>query len=140
MVLLGLGMTISVAPLTTVVMSSVDQRRTGSASGVNNAVSQVAALLALALSAPLFFHVFSGSLSDALTKNSVGPVTLKAVQLQASRLAAIQTEDPLARLSINQAFVSGFRLIALFASGSAAAAGGIAALTIAGSRPKGTRA
>jgi MFS family permease len=129
-IVLGFGMTISVAPLTTVVMSSVSGRRAGAASGVNNAVSQVAALLALALSAPLFFAIFSSELTERLKVASLpAPMSLQ-IQAEERNLGAIQTSDPRGREVVDEAFVGAFRLVVLVAAASSAAAGATAMLTI----------
>jgi MFS family permease len=48
-VLFGLGMTITVAPLTSAVLGAVDSRRAGVASGVNNAAARLAGLLGIAV-------------------------------------------------------------------------------------------
>ncbi len=128
--ILGLGMAISVAPLTTVVMNSAGNERSGMASGTNNAVSQIAALLAIALSAPLFFAEFSTALKTNLRQSHVSSETAAHVEGLERDLAAIQTSDPRARQAIDESFVAAFRLITLIAAGCAAAAGTTALLTI----------
>jgi EmrB/QacA subfamily drug resistance transporter len=130
LLVLGFGMTVSVAPLTTVVMSSVEESRTGTASAVNNAVSQVAALLALAVFAPIFFAVFSPSLSRELERRGVPTEISQQVESQKSKLGAIETDNGRARDAVNGAYVASFRTIAWLAAGLAAAASASAALTL----------
>jgi len=64
-ILLGLGMSGVVSPLSTAVMTSVEDRDTGLASGVNNAVARVAGLLAVALMGGVAAVVFERALGSA---------------------------------------------------------------------------
>jgi EmrB/QacA subfamily drug resistance transporter len=88
-VVLGIGMAVSVAPLTTVVMSSVDQDRSGAASGTNNAVARIAAVLSVALVGIVMVKLFSFSLNRSLTGGSFPPSVLHYLRSNASRLAGL---------------------------------------------------
>lgn len=132
---LGFGMTISVAPLTTLVMSSVTKDRAGAASGINNAVSQTSALLAIAISAPIFFSCFRSALSHQMKTAGVPPPVVQQLQEQEKKLGAIQTDDPKGKVAIDRAFVDAFRLVAVLAATASAAAGITAVVTIKDRNP-----
>src|SRR5581483_9649585 len=70
-VVLGFGMAVTVAPLTTVVMNSVDQDRVGTASGINNAVARVAGVLAIAVFGLVMVHAFGSHLNHCLAHLSL---------------------------------------------------------------------
>ncbi len=96
-VVLGLGMAITVAPLTTTVMSSLAQDRAGVASGVNNAVARTASLVAIAVLGVVMVHVFKTNLDRRLTGANLPTSVVQSVQTQSTRLAAIdipQGVDP----------------------------------------------
>src|SRR5215469_9005830 len=108
---LGFGMAISVAPLTTTVMNSVEQRHAGIASGINNAVSRIAALLAVAVFGAMLNGLFQSSLNHRLGVLPL-PATVRAnVERQRLKLAAIETTDAAARQAIEDSFVSAYRAI-----------------------------
>jgi EmrB/QacA subfamily drug resistance transporter len=140
-VILGLGMAISVAPLTTTVMNSVASNRAGIASGVNNAVARTAGLLAIAVLGIVMLHVFSGALDQRLAEYKLPSSVSRSLQAQRTKLAAIavpEDQDPatqqLIRRAIDESFVSGFRSI--MAIGAALAiASAVTALTLIGTIP-----
>jgi EmrB/QacA subfamily drug resistance transporter len=120
-VVLGLGMAVSVAPLTTTVMTAVPQSEAGTASGINNAVSRVAGLLAIALFGLILYRVFDHSLNRRLNALPMAPEEGRQIDQQRPKLAAAETSDPRAQAAIAESFVSGFDVVVWISVGLAVA-------------------
>src|SRR5262249_10786533 len=89
-VVVGLGMAISVAPLTTTVMNSVKENHAGIASGINNAVSRTAGLLAIAVFGLIMFRAFNACLDQRLDQIAAPPEIRRSLDDQRIKLAAAE--------------------------------------------------
>jgi EmrB/QacA subfamily drug resistance transporter len=131
-VVLGFGMAITVAPLTTTVMGAADRHHAGVASGVNNAVARVAGLLAIAVFGVMLAHTFDAGAKVSLDGLGLTASTRAAIDRELTKMAgadvkAVSPIDPTQRVAvrrvIDEAFVSSFRLAMLCAAALALAAG-----------------
>jgi len=125
-VVLGFGMTVTVAPLTTTVMNAVGADLAGIASGVNNAVSRAAAVLAIAVFGVVLAWAFDLRLGQGLRDLGASAEITAFVLAQRSQLAGAALPpgaDPAAaaalRQTVNASFVSGFRWVMLLCAGLA---------------------
>lgn len=134
LVVLGVGLAVAVAPLTTTVMSAVSRQYAGTASGINNAVARVASLLAIAGLGVIMLSAFSSALQSRMEGMDVSPDIRQAVMAQRTDLANIQpptsmveSEREQVERAVDEAFVDGFRVVlyimTVLALGSAAIAG-----------------
>jgi EmrB/QacA subfamily drug resistance transporter len=117
-VVLGVGMAISVAPLTTAVMGSVDVQHSGIASGINNAVAETASLLAIAAFGIVSLTIFNSHLDHSLATLHL-PVEMRNV-LTVQRNKLLNIDIPgrwslenlsLTKTAIEESFVASFRVI-----------------------------
>lgn len=136
-VVLGIGMTVAVAPLTTAVMNAVPARQAGAASGINNAVSRAAALLAIAVLGIAMSRAFDDELARRLRAAALPAGVAQQVLVQKDRLGAIEAPPGLGpaqreqvRDIVRQAFVAGFRHVMWLSAGLALAGAGCAAAWI----------
>ncbi|MFZ0815950.1 MAG: MFS transporter [Candidatus Sulfotelmatobacter sp.] len=137
MIVLGFGMAVTVAPLTTVIMNSVNQDRVGTASGINNAVARVASVLAIAVLGIVMVKAFGSRLDYSLAHLSLPPAILQQLHAGEIKLAGLQAPaslNPGTKAAINEsigeAFVFGFRIVLLICTGLSVASAAIAWLVI----------
>jgi EmrB/QacA subfamily drug resistance transporter len=137
MVVVGLGMAISVAPLTTTVMRSAADRYAGIASGINNATARVAGLLAVALLGSLAVGAFGAKLDARLLQLQVPTEVRQALQKEVPKLAEAQPPRQLDTASrqavqriLDESFVHSFRVVMLIAAALALLSAACAWLTI----------
>ncbi len=118
-VVLGFGMAITIAPLTTTVMDSADKQRSGAASGVNNAVSRVAGLLAIAVFGVVIARTFEPRVLSAVERVSLSPETERAVRRELPKMAGMEVDSiaslpasqrPAIREAVHTSFTTAFRL------------------------------
>jgi EmrB/QacA subfamily drug resistance transporter len=116
-VVLGFGMAIVVAPLTTTAMTAVETQHAGVASGVNNAVARVAGLIAIAVFGIVLVRAFNARVSPALDQVGLSAPARTAVNRELPKLAGAEINTPMesaqragARRVIDESFVSAFRL------------------------------
>ena len=132
-IVLGFGMAVTVAPLTTSVMNSVNEDRVGAASGINNAVARVAGVVAIAVFGIVMVKAFGFRLNHSLAHFSLPPGVLQELRAGETKLAGLQVPmglDPSMKATITQsigeAFVFGYRIVMLICAGLALASAAVA--------------
>ena len=145
-VVLGLGMALVVAPLTTTVMASVHDAFAGTASGVNNAVSRLAGLLAIAVFGVVMVGVFTARLEAGLATTELAPEQRQAVLRDRTDLAALEPPASLSaerrdavRARVDASFLDGFRIVMASMAALALVAAGVAWTTVPTGRVGGDR-
>ena len=123
-VLLGLGGALFIAPLTTTVMDAVSSSSAGLASGINNAVSRVAGLLAIAAFGIALATVFEARLARELATVQLSPATRAAIARDRSTIVAGQVPPEIApanerdavATAVRASFADGFRALMLLSA------------------------
>jgi hypothetical protein len=107
-------------------MTSVDNDRAGTASGINNAVARVAGVLAIAVVGIVLMAAFRSHLHQELAVVSLHPSALDFIRSNETKLAGLEVPPGLdaqtssaVRAAIKQAFISSFRLVMLICAGLA---------------------
>ncbi|HVW96262.1 MAG TPA: MFS transporter [Mucilaginibacter sp.] len=122
----GLGMSFTVAPLTTAVMGAVSDHFSGTASGIDNAVSRIAGVFANAIFGALVVIFFSGALQQELHNIKLPPADKQYAMAQAANLgnagvplSANVAEKHRVQTAYHRSFISAYRHIMQASSGLA---------------------
>jgi EmrB/QacA subfamily drug resistance transporter len=119
MLVFGLGMSVCVSPLTTSVMNSAPANLVGAASGINNAISRVAGLLAIAVFGLVLSVSFNHELDNSLRSLKLSRDEQTEVDRQRPLLAAAHYANPAIQQASDTSFVASFRLVISLSAGLA---------------------
>ncbi len=140
-VVLGLGMAVTVAPLTTTVLESVDAEHVGIASAINNAVSRAAGLFAIAVFSLIVLGVFNAHLDRGLAAMNASPQLIAEMAPERSKLAAAQPPASMSPAqhaelvdAIDVSYLAGFRIAMVLGALLAVAGAGCAFLSVRGGK------
>jgi EmrB/QacA subfamily drug resistance transporter len=137
MAVLGFGMAVSVAPLTTTVMRGAEDRHAGVASGINNATARVAGMLAVALLGAIAVGVFARTLDQRLDRLQLRPEVRSALQAEVPKLAeaavpknVATAQQSVVERALRESFVRSFKVVSVIAAALAALSAAVAWFTI----------
>jgi EmrB/QacA subfamily drug resistance transporter len=114
--ILGMGTSLFVAPLTTAVFDAVDTEKSGVASGVNNAVARTAGLIAVAAFGIVLAGVFDAGFDKRIARQQLSPQTARIAHEDRARLYAgtvpgdVPPQDRAAvDAAVREGYLAGFR-------------------------------
>jgi EmrB/QacA subfamily drug resistance transporter len=93
MIIQGFGMALVITPLTTVALASVEAEHSGLASGVNNAVTRVAGLLAVAVLGVVIYGAFSANLDTRLESMDLSGTVRSELEAAKANLGAAEAPE-----------------------------------------------
>jgi EmrB/QacA subfamily drug resistance transporter len=133
----GLGMAVTVAPLTTTVLNAVPRHQTGVASGINNAVASVANLFAIAVFGAIALNSFNRSLDRHLESPALSAQVRQTIEqahgkfvIEPSLTSGLGEDHPMVEAMVKQSLAEAIHLAMLLATALALAGAACAAFTI----------
>lgn len=138
-VVMAIGMTVVIAPLTTTVMSTAPKRLSGTASGINTAINSTANVLAVAILGVLALSIFNSSVNRQVQTMDLSPQSIAEIEIETGNLANAQAPDSLSldqQAEVNRlfdlAFVDAFQILMYICAGLVGAAALVSLLMIEG--------
>lgn len=120
----GFGMSITVSPLTAAVMGAVSDRFSGTASGINNAITRISNVFANAIFGTLAVLLFAASLKTQLETTSLSAAQKQQIVAQANNLGNAKVPEGVADQmkekiegNYHKGFISAYTRIMFLASG-----------------------
>jgi len=138
-IIMAIGMTVVIAPLTTTVMSSAPKRLSGTASGINTSINSTANVLAVAILGVVALSVFNSAVEQRLEPMDLSAQATAEIEMETRKLANAQAPDSLPlsqQTEVNRAFdlafVDAFRVLMYICAGLVVGAAAVSLLMVDG--------